>query len=64
MTPFEPLGNGQNGLISRKKPTAKNDDEFMSENSRGDRTPLELLIAGVRGWERHLRRQFENSKSK
>jgi hypothetical protein len=33
-------------------------------NSRGDWTPLELFIAGVGGWEGHLRRQFENSKSK
>jgi hypothetical protein len=32
--------------------------------SRGDWTPLELFIAGVRGWEGHLRRQFESSKAK
>jgi len=32
--------------------------------SRGDKTPLELFVAGVGGWEGHLRRQFENSKSK
>jgi len=33
-------------------------------SSRGDKTPLELFIAGVQGWEAGLRRQFENSKSK
>jgi hypothetical protein len=37
---------------------------LLSEKSRGDRTPLELFIAGVGGWEGHLRWQFENSKSK
>jgi hypothetical protein len=25
-------------------------------NSRGDKTPLELIIAGIRGWEASLRR--------
>jgi hypothetical protein len=30
---------------------------------RGDKTPLELFLAGVRGWEAGLRRRFDNSKS-
>jgi hypothetical protein len=25
-------------------------------NGRGDKTPLELIIAGIRGWEASLRR--------
>ena len=58
MTPFEPLGNGQNGLISMKMPAAKNDDRFIFENSRGDKTPLELFVAGVRGWEAAVRRRM------
>jgi hypothetical protein len=45
---FEPLWNGQHGLIPRKKPTAKNDDGLMSKNSRGDWTRLELFVEGVR----------------
>jgi hypothetical protein len=53
---FEPLWNGQHGLIPRKKPTARNDDGLLSENSRGDRTPLELFLAGIHGWEAWLRR--------
>ena len=32
--------------------------------NRGDKTPLELFIAGVRGWDGHFRGQFENGKSK
>ena len=52
---FEPLSNSQKGVIPRKKPTAKNDDGLMSKNSRGDWTPLELFIAGVRGWEAGMR---------
>jgi hypothetical protein len=60
---FEPLWNGQHGLIPRKKPTAKNDDGLMSKNSRGDWTPLELFIAGVRGWEAGSRRFIDTSDS-
>jgi hypothetical protein len=30
------------------------------KNSRGDWTPLELFVAGVRGWEGHLRKQVRN----
>jgi len=29
---------------------------LLSENSRGDRTPLELFLFGVRGWEAGSRR--------
>jgi len=32
--------------------------------SRGDKTAIELFIAGVRGWEAPLRRQLEDGKSK
>jgi hypothetical protein len=50
-------------------PTKRNHFNVLAEGhivkkDRGDRTPLELFIAGVGGWEGHLRRQFENSKSK
>jgi hypothetical protein len=57
---FEPLGIGQNGMIPTKQPTAKTDDGPRSENSRGDRTPLELFIAGVRGWEAYPRRRLDD----
>ena len=57
---FEPLGIGQNGLIPTKQPTAKTDGGLMPENSRGDKTRLELFVAGVRGWEGHLRNQVRN----
>lgn len=30
----------------------------------GDKTPLELFLAGVRGWEAGLRRRLDNDKSK
>lgn len=32
--------------------------------SRDDRTPIELFIAGVQGWEAGLRRQIEDGKPK
>jgi hypothetical protein len=36
---------------------------FRKESGE-DRTPIELFIAGVRGWEGHLRRQLDDGKSK
>jgi hypothetical protein len=33
-------------------------------SSRGDKTAIELFIAGVRGWEAGLRRQMDDGKSK
>jgi hypothetical protein len=36
---------------------------LVSEKSRGDKTPLELFIAGVQGWQAGLRRHFESSRS-
>jgi hypothetical protein len=32
-------------------------------SSRGDKTPLELFLAGVRGWENHLRRRLDDGKA-
>jgi hypothetical protein len=29
---------------------------LLSKNSRGDKTAIELFVAGVRGWEAGLRR--------
>jgi hypothetical protein len=31
----------------------------FSEQNRGDKTPLELFLAGVRGWETGLRRRMD-----
>ena len=35
---------------------------LKSENSRGDKTPLELFIGGVRGWEAYPRRRLDDGK--
>jgi hypothetical protein len=35
----------------------------LSFLSRGDRTPLELFMAGFRGWEAGLRRQVGDDKA-
>ena len=48
---FELLGIGQNGLIPTKQPTAKTDGGLMPENSRGDRTAIELFLGGLVVWE-------------
>jgi hypothetical protein len=33
------------------------------QDSRGDWTPLELFLGGIRGWDGSLRRHLENGKS-
>jgi hypothetical protein len=50
--------------VKREKPTAGKGDGLVLKNSRGDKTAIELFIAGIQGWEGGLRQQFENSKSK
>jgi hypothetical protein len=47
-----------------KKPFDVLAEGLISKNNRGDWTPLELFIAGVQGWEGHLRRRPEDRKSK
>jgi hypothetical protein len=34
---------------------------LVSQKSRGDRTAIELFIAGIRGWEAGIRRQLADS---
>ncbi|MBX3451324.1 MAG: hypothetical protein KF777_17280 [Planctomycetaceae bacterium] len=35
---------------------------LVSENSRGDKTPLELFLAGIATWDFYLRRRLETEK--
>lgn len=44
-------------LHKTKKGTFIHDERPLC---RGDWTPLELFVAGVRGWEGHLRKQVRN----
>jgi hypothetical protein len=41
-----------------RKPFNALAEGLVSENSRGDKTAIELFIAGVRPWEAGLRQQF------
>jgi hypothetical protein len=41
--------------IQAKKPTAEFDDGLPKTSSRGDKTAIELFIAGIRGWEAGMR---------
>jgi len=36
---------------------------LVSENSRDDKTAIELFLIGIWGWEAGLRRKHENGKS-
>jgi len=49
--------------ISRKKPTARNDDGSREKSNRDDKTAIELFLTGIWGWEAGLRRKLENGKS-
>jgi hypothetical protein len=35
----------------------------LLKNSRGDKTAIELFLAGIRGWEAGLRRRLDDDKS-
>jgi hypothetical protein len=36
---------------------------LISKNSRGDRTPIELFLAGLGGWDAIMRRRMDDGKS-
>jgi hypothetical protein len=46
-----------------RKPFDALAEGLISRNSRGDRTRLELFLAGIRGWEAELRRRVEDAMS-
>jgi hypothetical protein len=63
-SPLIELGGRQwNGLIQREKPFDVLAEGLISENSRGDKTAIELFVAGVRGWGSWRWLQLENSQS-
>jgi hypothetical protein len=59
--------DGVNLVPLIRKPFDVLAEGLLSKNSRGDKTPIELFIAGVQGWETALRRVFagasEDAKS-
>jgi hypothetical protein len=46
-----------------RKPFDARAEGLVSENSRGDKTAIELFVDGVRGWGSWRWRQLENSQS-
>ena len=57
-------GRQRNGLIPNKKPFDVLAEGLISQQSRGNKTAIELFIAGVRGWEAGLWRRMDDGKSK
>jgi hypothetical protein len=37
---------------------------LISEKNRGERTAIELFLAGIRGWEAGMKRRMDDDKSK
>jgi hypothetical protein len=48
--PFEHARRSVTRVLTMKKPFDVLAEGLISEKSRGDWTPLELFLAGVRGW--------------
>jgi hypothetical protein len=46
------------------KPSDEFAEGLVSEKSRGDKTAIELFLAGVQGWEAWLRRSMDDGKAK
>jgi hypothetical protein len=62
--PAEPATALPGGFIAARWANATATRTELHCNVSGeDRTPIELFIAGVRGWEAGLRSQLENGKS-
>jgi hypothetical protein len=47
-----------------KKPAGQAVDGLLWVDSRGDKTAIELFVAGIRGWEAGIRRRMDDGKSK
>jgi hypothetical protein len=45
-----------------KSPSTFSSKGFFLKDSRGDKTGIELFIAGVRGWEAGLRRRLDDGE--
>jgi hypothetical protein len=57
------LNSAQRGKIAKAQPrrgrsTFSPKDSFLKKS--GDKTPLELFIAGIQGWEAGLRRRMDS----
>jgi len=50
-------------VCEMRKPFAVLAEGLISKDSRGDRTAIELFVAGVRGWGAGLRRRLEDALS-
>jgi hypothetical protein len=48
------------GCNSSKKPFDILAEGLISKDSRGNRTAIELFMAGIRGWEAGLRRRLDD----
>jgi hypothetical protein len=48
--------------LEGRKPFDELAEGLLQKSIRDDRTAIELFIAGVRGWEAGIRRQFEAKK--
>lgn len=49
-------------VLTIRKPFDVIAEGLVSEKSRGDKTAIELLVAGVGGWEHRLRQRLSGGK--
>ena len=51
-----------NLVPTTRKPFEENVEGLFLKNSRGDKTAIELFVAGIRGWEAGVRNQLIDGK--
>ena len=47
--------NGKNRTLTMRKPFGENAEGLIFENRRGDKTAIELFLAGLAGWSGEMR---------
>ena len=57
-------GRQRNGLIPSEKPFDVLAEGLLSKISRGNKTAIELFLAGLGGWDAIMRRRMDDGKSK
>jgi hypothetical protein len=56
--------NRKSLLQKEKRLVADGQRRVVCDSSRGDKTPLELFMAGIQGWEAGLRRRLDDASRK
>ena len=62
--PKKPRVAGRNLVPTMRKPFDVLAEGLLLKNSRGDKTAIELFLAGVRGWKVGIRRRLDDGAAR